>query len=37
MALSLFDTNIFIDMLGGCAQASKELNAYEEPAISVIT
>ena len=33
----LFDTNIFIDMLGGCHQASIELNSYDEPAISVIT
>lgn len=37
MALILFDTNIFIDMLGGCQEASAELNAYDEPAISVIT
>ncbi len=37
MALILFDTNIFIDMLGGCHQASVELNSYPEPAISVIT
>lgn len=33
----LFDTNIFIDMLGGCHQASIELNSYDEPAISAIT
>lgn len=33
----LFDTNIFMDMLGGCHQASVELNSYDEPAISVIT
>jgi predicted nucleic acid-binding protein len=37
MALILFDTNIFIDMLGGCHQASVELNSYPEPAISAIT
>lgn len=37
MALILFDTNIFIDMLGGCHQAAIELNAYDKPAISVIT
>ncbi|MFD2365469.1 PIN domain-containing protein [Pseudoduganella sp. GCM10020061] len=33
----LFDTNIFIDMLGGCHQAAVELNSYDEPAVSVIT
>lgn len=33
----LFDTNIFIDMLAGCHQASIELNSYDEPAISAIT
>ena len=33
----LFDTNIFIDMLGGCHQAAVELNSYDEPVISVIT
>lgn len=33
----LFDTNILIDMLGGCHQASIELNSYDEPAISAIT
>ena len=37
MALILFDTNIFIDMLGGCHEAAVELNSYDEPAISVIT
>lgn len=37
MALILFDTNIFIDLLNGCAQAGVELTAYPEPAISVMT
>jgi len=37
MALILFDTNIFIDMLGGCHQATVELSSYDLPAISVIT
>lgn len=37
MPLILFDTNIFIEMLGGCHQASVELNSYPEPAVSVIT
>ena len=29
MALILFDTSIFLDMLGGCDQASVELNSYD--------
>ena len=37
MALILFDTNIFIDMLGGCKQATAELSSYDFPAISAIT
>lgn len=37
MALILFDTNIFIDMLGGCNQATIELSSYDFPAISAIT
>lgn len=37
MALILFDTNIFIDMLNGVRQATIELSQYEEPAISIIT
>jgi predicted nucleic acid-binding protein len=37
MALILFDTNIFIDMLGGCKQATKELSSYDFPAMSAIT
>ena len=37
MALILFDTNIFIDMLSGVHQASIELNSYDMPAISFIT
>jgi predicted nucleic acid-binding protein len=37
MALILFDTNIFIDMLGGCKQATTELSSYDFPAISAIT
>jgi hypothetical protein len=37
VVLILFDTNIFIDLLGGCHQASAELNSYPEPAISAIT
>lgn len=37
MALILFDTNIFIDMLGGCKQATIELSSYDFPAISAIT
>src|SRR5471032_864945 len=37
MAMTLFDTNIFIDLLNGCKQAGTELTAYPEPAISVIT
>lgn len=37
MALILFDTNIFIDLLNGCSQVGVELTSYQEPAISVIT
>jgi hypothetical protein len=37
MALVLFDTNIFIDMLGGCKQATIELSQYDFPAVSAIT
>ena len=37
MALILFDTNIFIDMLNGIHAATVELNAYDHPAISTIT
>lgn len=37
MALILFDTNIFIDMLNGVHEATVELGRYDEPAISVIT
>lgn len=37
MALILFDTNIFIDMLGGCTQATIELSSYDFPAISAVT
>jgi len=37
MALILFDTNIFIDMLGGCKQATVELSSYDFPAISAVT
>jgi len=37
MALILFDTNIFIDMLGGCKQATTELSSYDFPAISAVT
>lgn len=37
MALILFDTNIFIDMLNGVHAATVELGPYDEPAISVIT
>lgn len=37
MALILFDTNIFIDMLGGCEQATIELSSYDFPAISAVT
>lgn len=37
MALILFDTNIFIDMLGGCEQATTELSSYDFPAISAVT
>lgn len=37
MALILFDTNIFIDMLNGVHEATVELGSYDEPAISVIT
>jgi predicted nucleic acid-binding protein len=37
MALILFDTNIFIDMLNGVHQATVELGNYDEPAISAIT
>ncbi|NHZ36824.1 PIN domain-containing protein [Massilia rubra] len=37
MALILFDTNIFIDMLNGVHQASIELASYDMPAISYIT
>jgi hypothetical protein len=36
MALNLFDTNIFIDMLNGVHQASIELAGYDMPAISYI-
>lgn len=37
MALILFDTNVFIDMLNGVHAATVELNYYDDPAISVIT
>ncbi len=37
MALILFDTNIFIDMLNGVHQASIELASYDMPAVSFIT
>ncbi len=37
MGLTLFDTNIFIDMLNGVHQASIELASYDMPAISFIT
>jgi hypothetical protein len=37
MALILFDTNIFIDMLNGVHEATLELAQYDDPAISVIT
>jgi predicted nucleic acid-binding protein len=37
MALILFDTNIFIDMLNGIHAATVELGNYDDPAISVIT
>jgi predicted nucleic acid-binding protein len=37
MALILFDTNIFIDMLNGVHEATVELGNYDAPAISVIT
>jgi predicted nucleic acid-binding protein len=37
MALILFDTNIFIDMLTGVSEATKELSQYDSPGISVIT
>ncbi len=37
MALILFDTNIFIDMLNGLHEATVELGNYDDPAISVIT
>jgi predicted nucleic acid-binding protein len=34
---ALFDTNILIDYLNGIDAARKELERYEQPAISVIT
>lgn len=37
MALILFDTNIFIDMLNGVHQASVELSSYDQPAISFVS
>lgn len=37
MALILFDTNIFIDMLNGVPEATAELSSYDHPAISIIT
>ena len=37
MALILFDTNIFIDMLNGVHEATVELGNYDDPAMSVIT
>jgi predicted nucleic acid-binding protein len=37
MGLTLFDTNIFIDMLNGVHQASIELASYDMPAISFVT
>ncbi|WP_035374988.1 PIN domain-containing protein, partial [Pseudoduganella violaceinigra] len=37
MALILFDTNIFVDMLNGVHEATVELGNYDNPAISVIT
>jgi predicted nucleic acid-binding protein len=37
MALIVFDTNIFIDMLHGLHEATVELGNYDDPAISVVT
>ena len=37
MALIVFDTNIFIDMLHGLHEATVELGSYDDPAISVVT
>lgn len=37
MAIVLFDTCIFIDMLNGVHQATVELSTYDHPAISVIS
>lgn len=37
MALILFDTNIFLDMLNGVREATKELSNYDNPGISAIT
>lgn len=37
MALILFDTNIFIDMLNGVHQATIELGSYDSVGISFIT
>lgn len=37
MALILFDTNIFIDMLNGLHEATMELGNYNDPAVSVVT
>ena len=34
---ALIDTNILVDYLQGLPQAAKELSAYNQPAISVIT
>lgn len=37
MAVILFDTNIFIDMLNGVHEATVELSQYDRPGISIIT
>ena len=37
MVKALFDTNILIDFLNGVAEARKEMDLYQDKAISIIT
>jgi predicted nucleic acid-binding protein len=37
MVKALFDTNVLIDFLGGISAAKKEIERYEDAAISIVT
>lgn len=37
MVKALFDTNVLIDFLGGVAAARKEIDRYQDGAISIVT